>query len=126
MALDPRYGSRKTREFMTGGLAGQVVLNSRVSLHQASALHVSFIHSLHPQVCCAAALGSDSSENTTNQQMSVPYHPSCHNPLFAFSHRLGACDEIMQIYLAESPIPQLRRKFVRTSDSKSVRAFLDV
>lgn len=29
MALDPRYGSRKTREFMTGGLAGQVVLNSR-------------------------------------------------------------------------------------------------
>ena len=31
IALDPRYGSRKTREFMTGGLAGQVVLNSRVS-----------------------------------------------------------------------------------------------
>lgn len=31
MALDPRYGSRKTREFMTGGLAGQVALNSRVS-----------------------------------------------------------------------------------------------
>ena len=30
IALDPRYGSRKTREFMTGGLAGQVVLNSRV------------------------------------------------------------------------------------------------
>lgn len=29
MALDPRYGSRKTREFMTGGLAGQVALNSR-------------------------------------------------------------------------------------------------
>ena len=31
MALDPRYGSRKTREFMTGGLAGQINLNSRVS-----------------------------------------------------------------------------------------------
>ena len=34
MALDPRYGSRKTREFMTGGLAGQVALNSRVSTPQ--------------------------------------------------------------------------------------------
>jgi hypothetical protein len=30
VALDPRYGSRKTREFVTGGVAGQLLLNSRV------------------------------------------------------------------------------------------------
>ncbi len=30
VALDPRYGSRKTREFISGGLAGQLTLNSRV------------------------------------------------------------------------------------------------
>ncbi|KAK9800354.1 hypothetical protein WJX73_009236 [Symbiochloris irregularis] len=29
IALDPRYASRKTREFVTGGLAGQLILNSR-------------------------------------------------------------------------------------------------
>ncbi|KAK9816865.1 hypothetical protein WJX72_006282 [[Myrmecia] bisecta] len=29
VALDPRYGSRKTREFVKGGLAGQLILNSR-------------------------------------------------------------------------------------------------
>ncbi|KAK9865646.1 hypothetical protein WJX84_004897 [Apatococcus fuscideae] len=29
VALDPRYGSRKTREFVTGGRAGQLLLNSR-------------------------------------------------------------------------------------------------
>ena len=39
MALDPRYGSRKTREFMTGGLAGQVALNSRVSKDTITCLH---------------------------------------------------------------------------------------
>ena len=30
VALDPRYGSRKTREFVTGGLAGQLLLSSKV------------------------------------------------------------------------------------------------
>jgi hypothetical protein len=30
VALDPRFGSRKTREFICGGAAGQLVLNSRV------------------------------------------------------------------------------------------------
>ena len=30
VALDPRYGSRKTREFICGGEAGQLLLNSRV------------------------------------------------------------------------------------------------
>ncbi|BDA42740.1 Vacuolar protein sorting-associated protein 41 homolog [Coccomyxa sp. Obi] len=29
VALDPRYGSRKTREFVTGGLAGQLLLVSK-------------------------------------------------------------------------------------------------
>lgn len=29
IAVDPRYASRKTREFVTGGLAGQLILNSR-------------------------------------------------------------------------------------------------
>lgn len=29
--MDPRYGSRKTREFVTGGLAGQLLLVSKVT-----------------------------------------------------------------------------------------------
>ena len=36
IALDPRYGSRKTREFVTGGKAGQLLLNSRVRVMQAA------------------------------------------------------------------------------------------
>lgn len=31
IALDPRYGTRKTREFFAGGQAGHLLLNSRVS-----------------------------------------------------------------------------------------------
>lgn len=30
IALDPRYGQRKTREFVTGGDSGELVLHSRV------------------------------------------------------------------------------------------------
>jgi hypothetical protein len=32
VALDPRYGSRKTREIATGGLAGQLLLSSKARL----------------------------------------------------------------------------------------------
>ena len=31
IALDPRYHERKTREFVTGGDSGELVLHSRVS-----------------------------------------------------------------------------------------------
>ena len=31
IALDPRYGTRKTREFFAGGQAGLLLLNSRVN-----------------------------------------------------------------------------------------------
>lgn len=30
VSLDPRYGQRKTREFVTGGDSGELVLHSRV------------------------------------------------------------------------------------------------
>ena len=32
VSLDPRYGQRKTREFVTGGDSGELVLQSRVRL----------------------------------------------------------------------------------------------
>lgn len=32
VALDPRYGQRKTREFISGGVAGQLLLNSKVNI----------------------------------------------------------------------------------------------
>ena len=33
VALDPRYGSRKAREFVTGGLAGQLLYVSKARPH---------------------------------------------------------------------------------------------
>jgi len=79
MALDPRYGSRKTREFMTGGLAGQVVLNSRVSLHQASALHVSFIHCiLKSAVLQLLAVTHQRSQQTSRCQFPTTHHATIH------------------------------------------------
>ena len=33
VALDPRYGTRKTQEFICGGAAGQLLLSSRVRQH---------------------------------------------------------------------------------------------
>ena len=56
VALDPRYGQRKTREFVTGGDSGELVLHSRVRRSPCSCLHGCSIHAA-PANCCPGVCG---------------------------------------------------------------------
>jgi hypothetical protein len=51
VALDPRYASRTTHEFVTGDVRGRLKLSSQVCV-----LCYDSSHNIHPEVsCCSAA-----------------------------------------------------------------------